>query len=144
MTIWEKIQGLIYSLLLFLNIDMNMFAGVIGLMILDTVMGGLKSTFIKGMEFDFKIMYLGLIVKSLMLLIPMATAIVSFTLGFEEYEWALQYIFRAIIVSEFISIITNFLSIKKRKNIKNPDILSMFLNFLKEKLINSVKKIDNK
>lgn len=144
MTIWEKTQAVIYSLLLFLNIDINMFAGVMGLMILDTMMGGLKSSFIKDMKFSFKVMYLGLIVKSLMLLIPMATAVLSFTLGFEEYEWALQYIFRAIIVSEFISIITNFLSIKKGKDIKNPDIISMFLNFLKEKLINSVKKIDNK
>ena len=143
MEIWNKIQGLIYTLLIFLNIDVDVFQYLVILMLADTFVGGLKATFVTSLQFSFKEMYRGIAVKSLLLLLPMATAILSMALGYEQYAWVLEYMFRAIVVSEFVSIITNFLSIRRNKDIKNPDILSIFLNFLKEKLINMVKNTDN-
>ena len=139
MEIWNKIQGLVYTLLIFLNIDVNVFKYVVILMLADTFMGGLKATLVTSLQFSFRDMYRGISIKSLLLMLPMATALVSIALGYEEFKWVLDYMFRAIVVSEFISIITNYLSIRHNKEIKNPDVLAMFLDFLKEKLINIVK-----
>jgi len=139
MEIWNKIQGLIYTLLIFLNIDVDIFQYLVILMLADTFVGGIKATFVTGLQFSFKNMYRGIAIKSLLLLLPMATAILSMALGYDQYAWVLEYMFRAIVVSEFISIITNFLSIRRNKEIKNPDVLAMLLDFLKEKLINIVK-----
>lgn len=142
MEIWNKFQTLIYTGLIFLNIDVNIFKYVVILMLFDTFMGGLKSTFVKGLQFSFKELYKGIAIKSLLLLIPMATALLSMSLGYMEYKWVLDYVLRAIVVSEFISIITNYLSIRKNENIKNPDVLAMLLNYLKDKLIEVVKKTE--
>ncbi len=134
MIIWRELQTLVYTALLFLDIDVNVFAAVIGLMTIDTIMGIVKTFFVKELKFQFKQLYLGLAVKSLILLIPMSTAFVSIALGYEEYKWILEWIMKAIVISEFISIITNFLSVKQKKKIDNPDLLSIVLNKIKDKL----------
>lgn len=90
----------------------------------------LTDTFIASKRtFSFKNMYRGIAIKSLLLTLPMTTALVSLALGYDEFKWVLDYMSRAIILSEFISIITNFLSIRYNRQIKNPDVLAMFLSF---------------
>lgn len=134
MIIWREFQTLVYTALLFLDINVNVFGAVIGLMTIDTIMGIVKTFFVKELKFKFKELYLGLVVKSLILLIPMSTALVSIALGYEEYKWLLEWIMKAIVISEFISVITNFIMIKERKKIDNPDLLSIVLKKIKEKL----------
>ena len=141
MVFWNKVQGFVYAGLAFLNINVDIFGILILLMIADTAFGALKSTIIPNLAFNFKAMYIGISVKSVLLLIPMLTALTSIALGYEEYKWILDYVIKAIILSEFISIVTNFLSIRKRENIKSPDILAILLNYLKDKVMDGIKSI---
>jgi hypothetical protein len=64
------------------------------------------------------------------MLIPMLVSLTAMGLGY-EFKWVIESALRLIVLSESISVLTNIISIKQRRNIQNKDYLSLILNIIR-------------
>lgn len=138
---------MLYSSFIFLNIDVDVVKVLIWLMLIDTVSGVLKS-FILDKRFDFKVLLFGICSKLLVLLIPMVVALVGKGIS-KNYDFTgvLDCILKVLVVSEGLSVITNFYVIKTKREVKNYDVVTQLLSAIRKmllKIINgTIKSINN-
>jgi phage-related holin len=104
------------------------------LMIIDTISGIIKAIAVDKIKFTFKIFYLGIMSKFVLLLIPITLALIALGLGY-DFTWAVEATLRLIILSEGISIVTNTISIREKKVYENRDYLSIILHWVRSQLI---------
>lgn len=140
---WIEVKTLLYALFAFLELDINVVNVVMWLMIIDTASGIMKAIAVDKVMFNFKYLYVGILSKFVVLLIPMTLALMARGIGY-DFKWAVEIVLRLIILSEGISIITNAISIKDNEVLKNRDYLSLMLNFIRKKLIELFDKTINK
>jgi len=137
---WYEIKMVIYAVFAFLQIDLDIVKILSVLMVIDTILGVIKSLYINKLQFSFKVLLWGIVSKSTILLIPMILALVALVLGF-DFKWLVEIVLKILVVSEGISSITNILSIKERKNIENTDYISKLLHGIRDTLNNIISKL---
>ena len=128
--IWTLIKVGLYSLFAFLNVDLDVAHIIMWLMLIDTLTGIIKSIVVGKLMFTFKAFYSGILTKFVLLLIPMLVSLTAMGLGY-EFKWVIESALRLIVLSESISVLTNIISIKQRRNIQNKDYLSIILNIIR-------------
>ena len=142
----NELKALIYSTFIYLNLDVDVVKVLIWLMFIDTLSGILKAL-ILDKRFDFKVLFFGICSKLLVLLIPMVLALVGKGIS-KTYDFVivLECILKILVVSEGLSIITNFYVIKTKKEVKNIDVITLLLSTIRNLLLkiikSTVKEID--
>jgi len=128
--VWTAIKLGLYSLFAFLNVDIDVAHIIMWLMLIDTITGIIKSIVVTKLKLTFKALYTGILTKLVLLLIPMLVSLTAMGLGY-EFKWVIESALRLIVLSESISVLTNIISIKQRRNIQNKDYLSLILNIIR-------------
>jgi phage-related holin len=139
---WNNIKISLYTIFAFLNIDIEIVEILFYLIIIDMVCGIIKSIVVKKLIFNFKDLYLGLLTKFVIILIPMLVSLTALGLGI-EFIWVTELALRLLVLSESISILSNIISIKQRKEVANRDYLSLILNYFRNLFISLIDKILN-
>ena len=139
-SVWEEIKYLIYGLFAFLQIDIDVVFILGILMMIDTGLGIAKSVIVSKLKFTFAKLLWGLVSKAGILLIPMILALVAKGVGF-DFKWLVEIVLKILVVSEAISGITNILSIKEKKHIKNEDFISKLLHAVRQFFSDTLRKI---
>ena len=135
----NELKALVYSTFIYLNLDLDVVKVLIWLMFIDTLSGIFKA-FVLEKRFDFKILFFGICSKLLVLLIPMVVALVGKGIS-KDYDFTivLDSILKILVVSEGLSIITNFYVIKTKKEVKNFDAITMLLSAIRNLLLKIMK-----
>jgi phage-related holin len=142
-THWEPIKLALYGLFAFLNINIDIVNVIMWLMLIDTISGVIKTIIVDKIKFTFKNFYLGIMSKFVLLLIPITLALMALGIGY-DFTWAVEAIIRLIVLSEGISIVTNTISIRENRVLKNKDYLSIILNWVRKNLISLFDSTINK
>jgi phage-related holin len=129
----NQIKTAIYSVFIFLNIDVDVVKILIWLMIIDTGFGIVKSV-VMGRRFSFKRLFMGLSIKTLVILIPMTLALVSKGLNTYDFTPLVDIVLKILLVSEGYSILTSMYVIKTKKDVKELDIVTLLLESLRKGL----------
>jgi phage-related holin len=133
-THWYYLKVYIFSLFAFLNINIDVVNVIMWLIIIDTISGLAKAVIVDKIQFTFKIFYIGIMSKFVLLLIPITLALMALGIGY-DFTWAVEVTLRLIILSEGISIVTNIISVREKKVYENRDYLSIILHWVRKKLI---------
>lgn len=137
---WVFLKNLLYPLVIFLNIDVNLSYGLFWLLMIDSLLGIIKSVVIKELSFSFKSFYIGLLVKFSLLLLPLTVSLMGMSLGY-DLLWVTDSSLKLIIIHEGISIMTNLLSIRRGENIQNKDYVATLIEIIRNLLIKIHKKL---
>lgn len=124
---------------LYLNIDSDVFKILILFMVLDTITGVFKTIRINYKEFDFSKLLWGLVSKLGILIVPLVVALLSKGIG-QDMTMGVMIIIKILIVSEFISTISNLYTIKTKVIVKDIDIFTMLFKFLRNSAYELLKK----
>jgi phage-related holin len=143
----NEIKTALYSCFIFLNIDTDVVQILCYLMLIDTLSGIVKSVSLN-VKFEFKVLFFGLCSKLLILLIPMVIALVGKGIS-KTYDFTpiLDAVLKVLVVSEGLSVITNFYVVKTGKTVKNIDIVTLLLSqirkWMQSFIESTIKKIDH-
>lgn len=145
---YKPLKDFAYLIFIFLGMKTDVVKILFILMAFDTFLGIIKALRL-GNKVDIKVLLWGIAIKMLLLGIPMTVALMAKALTFDFYYFIVA-VMNIIVVSEGISIVTNIISIKTRKEIKNEDYITMLLFAIKEglhriamKFINTIKNGKN-
>ena len=139
--LFTSFTGWAYILFVFLGMKTDVVRLLFYLMVIDSVLGVLKSIRLK-QRFSFKILLWGMVTKLSILIIPMILALLGKAMTF-DFTYFVVAVMNVIIVSEGISCITNIISIKSNKEIENVDYITMMLQVIKKALSKIIKKFLN-
>ncbi len=134
-----EIKYLLYIMFLYLNIDIDVFKILILFMALDTTVGVVKVIRIDYKSFSFSKLLWGLVSKLGILIIPLVVALLSKGVG-QDMTMGVMLIVKILIVSEFISTISNLYTIKTKVVVKDIDIFTMIFKFLRNSAYELLKK----
>ena len=132
--IYTEIKYLLYAMFVYLDIDMNVFKILIWLMFIDTITGIIKALRIDYKRFTFKKLKWGLVSKFVILIIPLVASLLYKGVG-EDIGIEVVLIIKLLIVSEFLSIITNIYIIKTNKVVKDIDIFTLIFKLLRKAIL---------
>lgn len=127
-------KGLIYAGFAFLQIDKHLFNILLIFMILDTIAGLVKVLKVDKDKFSFKALMWGMCSKIGILIVPLLVALLFKGIG-QEMGFGVELIIKILIVSEFISVISNVYTIKTGKQVKDIDVFSLLFKFIRCKAI---------
>lgn len=134
-----EIKYLLYIMFLYLNIDVDVFKILILFMALDTAVGVVKVIRIDYRAFSFSMLLWGLVSKLGILIIPLVVALLSKGVG-HDMTMGVMLIVKILIVSEFISTISNVYTIKTKIVVKDIDIFTMLFKFIRNGAYELLKK----
>jgi toxin secretion/phage lysis holin len=137
----NEFKFFIYTIFIYLDMDIEIVKILFFLMVLDTFLGIIKAIILNNI-FSFKKMALGFVSKLAILLIPVALALMSKGLNY-NFEWFVTIVIDLLIVSDGISIFSNILAIKTKKEVENFDALTKTLKAIRNMLIMLFKKLLN-
>lgn len=135
----NELQIISYGFLTYLQIDAEIVKVLFYLMGMDTFLGIIK-TIVLGRVFSFKKLALGIISKLAVLLIPTALALMSIGLNY-NFKWFVTVVMDLLIVSDGISIMSNIIAIKTKKEVENFDALTLILKSIRSRLIQLLKRL---
>ena len=133
-----SIKIAIYAIFGYLGIDGDVVEVLFFLMCADTILGATKAV-VLGRPFSFKKLLWGMVTKMAVLIIPMIIALVAKGLSF-DFKWFVLAILNVLVVAEGFSSLSNILSIKSKKDVKNVDFVSILLHAVRKGLTNIVRK----
>lgn len=140
--LYNQIASFTYGVVLYLQIDTEVAAALVYLILIDMFFGTLKAVLVPEMKFSLNVFWVGLIKKATLLAIVMVLALLGKGLGFEDFRSLLTTVMKIMLVNEALSIFNCFRSIKDRKEYKSSDFISLliqkiesFLNFQLKKLM---------
>lgn len=131
----------------FVSLDISPYQSLILLIFMgvDTVLGIWKSIRL-GIDIEWKVLWVGITCKLAVLIVPMLVALLGKGLNY-DFKIVVDVCMKLLILNEFLSCITNILSIRTKVNITNKDFIAVFLNTLRTyatnliySLINSIPK----
>ena len=126
----EGIKYFLYGSFIYLEIDMSIYTILVVLMTFDTLFGMIKVLRVNHKEFSFKRLLIGLTSKFGILLIPILIALAMKSMG-EDMIFGVNLIVRILIVSELISCVTNIYTVKTGIIVKDIDIFTMLIKFIR-------------
>jgi hypothetical protein len=135
----DAIKLLLYGIFIYLEMDTGIVKVLFYLMVMDTFLGIIK-TIVLDNVFSFKKLALGFVSKLAVLLIPTALALMSIGLNY-NFKWFVTIVMDLLIVSDGISIISNIIAIKTKKEIENFDAVTLILKSVRNGLIQLFKKL---
>ncbi|WP_422105563.1 phage holin family protein [Winogradskyella sp.] len=138
---YNEIKAFIYSLFIYLEMDVDVVKILFYLMVIDTVLGVVKSLKL-GYKFSMKKLGYGFISKLCVLLVPMTLAFIGKGLSY-DFKWFVNVVMDILIVSDGISIFSNVLTIKTGKEVKNIDIMTSLISLIRKYFINVLEALFN-
>ncbi|WP_233430781.1 MULTISPECIES: phage holin family protein [Flavobacterium] len=135
----NELKLLLYGIFIYLEMDAEIVKVLFYLMVLDTFLGIVK-TIVLNNPFSFKKLALGFVSKLAVLLIPTALALMSKGLNY-NFKWFVTIVMDLLIVSDGISIISNIIAIKTKKEVENFDAMTLILKSIRNRLIQLFKRI---
>jgi len=135
----NELQIVIHCFLTYLQMDVEIIKVLFYLMGMDTFLGIIK-TIVLGRVFSFKKLALGIISKLAVLLIPTALALMSIGLNY-NFKWFVTVVMDLLIISDGISIMSNIIAIKTKKEMENFDALTLILKSIRSRLIQLLKRL---
>lgn len=136
------VKYLFYAFFIFIEIDVDIFNIVTSLICIDLVTGVIKSLTIPTMSFSFKDMYKGLLSKLILILVPITLALAAKAFG-GDLVWFVNTVLKVVILSEVISILTNFLSIRKGEEVVNKDYIVILVDNIIQFIDDKIEKYFN-
>lgn len=130
----NDLKALIYGIFISLHINTDLVTTVAILMGIDTFFGVLKVFNINYKEFSTVKLFIGWLTKIGFLLLPLTIAYLGKALNY-DLSILVTISLKLLAVSESISIITNMIAIKTKKKIENYDIVTKFLNYVRNLFI---------
>ncbi|WP_299683452.1 phage holin family protein [uncultured Dokdonia sp.] len=134
----NELKILIYSFFVYIDIDVELLKVLFCLILIDTFLGVVK-VFMLEEAFSFKKLILGLVSKIAVLLIPMSLALMGKGLNY-DFNWFVTLVMDLLIVSDGISIFSNVIAIRTKKEVKNFDALTKLLKTVRSSLIKLFKR----
>lgn len=125
--------------LLLLEMDTGIVKVLFYLMVMDTFLGVIK-TIVLNDQFSFKKLVLGFVSKLAVLLVPTALALMSKGLNY-NFKWFVTIVMDLLIVSDGISIISNSIAIKTKKEVENFDAITLMLKLIRNRLVQLFKRL---
>lgn len=135
----HELKLLLYGIFMYLEMDTGIVKVLFYLMIMDTFLGIIKTIVLTNI-FSFKKLVLGFVSKLAILLIPTALALMSKGLNY-NFNWFVTAVMDLLIVSDGISIISNIIAIKTKKEVENFDAMTLILKSIRNRLIHLFKKL---
>nr|WP_315175616.1 phage holin family protein [uncultured Flavobacterium sp.] len=135
----NEIKLLLYGIFMYLEMDTGIVKVLFYLMVMDTFLGVIK-TIVLNNQFSFKKLVLGFVSKLAVLLVPTALALMSKGLNY-NFKWFVTIVMDLLIVSDGISIITNSIAIKTKKEVENFDAMTLMLKSIRNRLVQLFKKL---
>ncbi|CAH0336137.1 hypothetical protein FVB9288_01811 [Flavobacterium sp. CECT 9288] len=135
----NEIKLLLYGIFMYLDMDTGIVKVLFYLMVMDTFLGVIK-TIVLNDQFSFKKLVLGFVSKLAVLLIPTALALMSKGLNY-NFKWFVTIVMDLLIVSDGISIISNIIAIKTKKEVENFDAMTLTLKAIRTGLIQLFKRL---
>lgn len=126
----HDLKLLVYALFMYLNVNVESITILAVLMGTDTFFGSVKVFRIDYKQFKFKKLLLGFISKVAFLLIPLVVALAGKGLGYKLHMFV-DLSIKILIASETISIISNAIAIKTKKDVEDYDIITSLLKYLR-------------
>ena len=130
----NEFKVLIYALFMYLKIDVEAISILASLMCIDTLFGSVKVIRIDYKEFTFRRLMLGFISKMAFLLLPIVVALAGKGLGY-ELRVIVEISIKLLIASEVISIFSNGIAIRTKKDVYDYDIITGFLKYIRNAFI---------
>ena len=134
----DELKLFLYGIFMYLEMDVEIVKILSYLMLMDTFLGIIK-TIVLNNPFSFKKLALGFVSKLAVLLIPTALALMSKGLNY-NFKWFVTIVMDLLIVSDGISIISNIIAIKSKKEVENFDAMTLILKSIRNRLIQLFKK----
>ena len=135
----NELQSMLYGFFTYLQMDTEIVKVLFYLMGMDTFLGIIK-TIALNKVLSFKKLALGIVSKLAVLFIPTALALISIGLNYNS-KWCVTVVMDLLIVSDGISIISNIIAIKTKKEVENFDALTLILKTIRDRLIQLFKKL---
>lgn len=132
---WNQIKTLIYGVFIYLKIDTEPVTVLSILMTIDTILGLIKVFRIDPKEFSMKALFFGYLSKLAFLLLPVTIALIGKNLKMDFTIFVVLSL-KILTIGEGISIISNMISIKTKEEVKNYDIITKFLKYIRTVFIN--------
>lgn len=126
----NQLKMLFYGLFTYLNIKTEAISILAILMGIDTIFGAIKVFRIDHTQFQLKKLLIGFVAKVAFLLIPLIVALAGKGLGF-NLVLIVEISIKLLICSEVISIFTNAIAIKTKKEVEDYDVITKFLKYLR-------------
>jgi hypothetical protein len=135
----NELKLFLYGIFIYLEMDIEIVKVLFYLMVMDTFLGIIK-TIVLNNPFSFKKLALGFVSKLAVLLIPTALALMSKGLNY-NFKWFVTIVMDLLIVSDGISIISNSIAIKTKKEVEDFDAMTLMLKTLRSSLIKLFKRL---
>ncbi len=129
----NEFKILVYSLFVYLEIDVELLKVLFCLMLIDTFLGIIKVIVLEK-TFSFKKLIQGLVSKIAVLLVPISLTLMGQALNY-DFKWFVTLVIDLLIVSDGISIFSNVIAIRTKKEVRNFDALSRLLKTVRCSLI---------
>jgi len=140
----NEIKACCYGYFISLQIDGYIAKCLIILIAIDMITGAIKSATLPEMTFKKSILSIGLLKKSVLLIIIMALALMAKGLGFEEFKIGVSVVMKIMILNEGLSVVYNCRSIYDMKEYKSNDFISMLLEKIGNGIILAMEKLMKK
>lgn len=131
------IKSLFYGVFIFLGIKTGTVAVLFWLMVFDSFLGIIKALRL-GYKFSFGRLAWGIVLKISVLLIPMIVALIAKGLNL-NFTIFVVTIMNILIVNEGISCITNIISAKRKKLVRNNDYVTIMLMSIRKVLVGIIQ-----
>ena len=135
----NEIKLLLYGIFMYLEMDTGIVKVLFYLMVMDTFLGVIK-TIVLNDQFSFKKLVIGFVSKLAVLLVPTALALMSKGLNY-NFKWFVTIVMDLLIVSDGISIISNIIAIKTKKEVENFDAMTLILKLIRNRLVQLFKRL---
>lgn len=130
----NEFKMLLYGVFMYLHIDVEAISILATLMCIDTFCGSIKVFRIDYTGFKFKKLLLGFVSKVAFILIPLVVALAGKGLGY-QLKMIVEISIKILVCSETISIISNLIAIKTKKDVQDYDIITALLKYLRNAFI---------
>lgn len=134
---------LMYSFFIYLNVNIEAITILSLLMLIDTIFGAVKVLRIDYKKFRFQKLLIGFSAKVIFLLLPLVVALIGKGLGY-NLNLLVDITIKILIVSEGISIFSNAIAIKTKKEVEDYDIITRFLKYVRSLFIRFAEVIITK
>jgi len=138
---FNELKAFLYGVVIYLQIDKEIGMVLIFLIFGDMLFGSIKAAVLPNLEFKINIFWIGLLKKSLLLIIIMTLALVAKGLGFTDFKKMVTVVMKIMVLNEGISIINAVRSIWTKQDLKSSDFISILINKIEENLKKYMDKL---
>jgi phage-related holin len=140
----DEIKGFLYGSVVYLQIDAYVAKILIALIIIDMISGSIKSAMLPEMTFKKSVLSVGLLKKSVLLIIIMTLALVAKGVGVEDFKIGVSIAMKIMVLNEGLSIIYNCRSMYDMKEYKSNDFISLLLEKIGNLIVFTMEKLMKK